>query len=118
MKPEIRQLIEENLRRNKDIHRIFNPVTGEGSFLVRTKVHMDDFPIKDMWLPKDMMKIPLVRQLIENNGISGFIQSLYDDEDNDNDEEISIDDREKVIRQFIRIRCKYDFLFGHIHLPR
>lgn len=109
MKPEIRQLIEENLRRNKDIHRIFNPVTGEGSFLERTKVHMDDFPIKDMWLPKDMMKVPLVHQLIENNGISGFIQSLYDDEDND--EEISIDDREKVIRQFIRIRCKYDFPF-------
>lgn len=109
MKLEIRQLIEENLRRNKDIHRIFNPVTGEGSFLERTKVHMDDFPIKDMWLPKDMMKIPLVRQLIENNGISGFIQSLYDDEGND--EEISIDDREKVIRQFIRIRCKYDFPF-------
>ena len=109
MKLEIRQLIEENLRRNKDIHRIFNPVTGEGSFLERTKVHMDDFPIKDMWLPKDMMKIPLVRQLIENNGISGFIQSLYDDEDND--EEISIDDIEKVIRQFIRIRCKYEVPF-------
>lgn len=110
MEADIKKLILENDRRNKEIYSPFNPVTGEGSMLERIKVHMDDFPLKDMWLPQSMMTIPMVRQLIKYNGINGFLMHLYEEEQI-NEEDITDDDREKVIRQFIRIRCRHDFPF-------
>lgn len=116
----IDELVRENHRRNKDT--VFDPLTGEGAVLERTRIEIADFPIPVMWIPNTMLDIPLVRQLIEFGSIRKFLDnmecesrkewiqsgnkepfddSLYDYETN----------RPKVVEQFTRIRIRHDFCF-------
>ena len=101
---EIRKILEENDRRNESITRPFNPVTGEGSTGTREKVHIADFPIPDMWLPESMMKVPLVRQIVQYGSIASWLEEEM---------EVEADDEEmhKVVEQLVRIRIEHDFAF-------
>ena len=103
-KEEIDKLIAENDRRNAVIYAPFNPITGEGSVGERVKCVISDFPVRTQFLPKGMMSIPLVKQLAEAGSISSFLADYLNTEDNETD-------RLKVIEQFVRIRCRYDFPF-------
>lgn len=83
----------------------FNPITGEGSVGERVFVHIQDFPMQSQWLPTSMVGNPLVKALIKNNGIDGFLR---------NDmgvEEPTQEDREAVIISFVRLRSLHDFPF-------
>ena len=102
----IRNIIEENDRRNAEIYARFDPISGFGSVGERVKVVIDDFPIRTQYLPVEMMKVPLVRQLAECGSIKAFLQELGANEDEDYES-----DRLKVISQFVRIRNKHDFPF-------
>lgn len=102
---EIQRIIEENDRRNAAITVPFNPITGNGSLGKRVRVEIEDFPIPVQYLPEEMMKIPLVKQLIKYGGIDGFLNSLGVGED-DYDEA-----RLKTIEQFVHLRARYDFPF-------
>lgn len=103
-KNEIVPLLEENRRRNAVIHAPFNPITGEGSVGERVHVRIEDFAIKEQWLPEDMMKIPLVKKLVKRGSIKKFLEE-------DLKVEASETDVRKVSRQFIRLRFKHDFPF-------
>lgn len=105
MESAIRNILSENQRRNEEIYAPFNPITGKGSIGERKKVVIDGFPIPVQYLPVEMLKIPLVRQLIEDGSIRNFLRELGADEDN-----YDID-KEKLIEQFVRLRCRYDFPF-------
>lgn len=99
----INNMLLENKRRNKDINRTFNPLTGEGSILPRIKIRIEDFSLPVQWIPERMMRVPLVRQLSEAGSICQFLKNIgtaYTEED-----------KEKVVEQFIRIRIRYDFCF-------
>lgn len=100
----VHRILLENQRRNDTINAKFNPITGEGSILQRKMVTIDDFPFPVQYLPVDMMRIPLVKQLVKAGSIAMFLQD-YMACDN------SQDNRDKVIRQFVRIRVRYDFPF-------
>lgn len=100
----ITNILIENERRNSIIYAKFNPITGEGSVGGRVKCTISDFPIRNQWLPKRVMKIPLVRQLVEAGSIAKFLTDYMGVEDNP-------DDRLKVIEQFVRIRSREDFPF-------
>lgn len=102
----IRNIIEENNRRNAEIYARFDPISGFGSVGERVKVVIDDFPIRTQYLPIEMMKVPMVRQLAECGSIKAFLKELeaYQEENHESD-------RLKVISQFIRIRNKHDFPF-------
>lgn len=102
----IRNIIEENNRRNAEIYARFDPINGFGSVGERVKVVIDDFPIRTQYLPVEMMKVPLVRQLAECGSIKAFLQELGANEEEDYES-----DRLKVISQFVRIRNKHDFPF-------
>lgn len=99
----IKGIIDENDRRNSVIYAKFNPITGYGSVGERRKAVIDDFPLRTQWLPVEMMRIPLVRQLIKAGTVSNFLEVIG----SENSEE----DRIKVIEQFVRLRCRYDFAF-------
>ena len=100
----IQEIIKENERRNAIVYAKFDPISGEGSIGERKKVVIDDFPISVQWLPVEMMRVPLVRQLVKCGSIRSFLT--------DNLEvEYTNEDRLKVIEQFVRIRCRYDFAF-------
>lgn len=100
----IQAIIKENGRRNAEIYAKFDPVSGEGSVCERKKVVIDDFPVSVQWLPVEMLRVPLVRQIVECGSVRAFLA------DNLN-VEYTEEDRLKVIEQFVRIRCRYDFAF-------
>ena len=60
----IKAIIKENERRNAEIYAKFDPVSGEGSVGERKKVVIDDFPVSVQWLPVEMLRVPLVRQIV------------------------------------------------------
>ena len=104
-KNEVETILREDEQRQARIHAVFNPVTGQGSVGRRVRAVISDFPIKEQWLPKAMMRVPLVRQIVKCGSIGKFLE-----------EEMNIDnpteeDVHKVVEQFVRIRCKYDFPF-------
>ena len=100
----IQAIIKENERRNAEIYAKFDPLSGEGSVGERKRVVIDDFPISVQWLPVEMLRVPLVRQIVECGSVRAFLT------DNLN-VEYTEEDRLKVIEQFVRIRCRYDFAF-------
>ena len=99
----IKGIIEENDRRNAVIYAKFDPITGYGSIGERKKVIIEDFPLRKQWLPVEMMRVPLVRQILKAGTLNDFLIEI-------GSENIE-DDRLKVIEQFVRLRCRYDFAF-------
>lgn len=100
----VAKLIALNHARNAEIKAKFNPITGEGSIGERKKIVIDDFPFPVQYIPKTMMRVPLVRQLVEAGSIKRFLEEYMNTEYSD-------EDKEKVIEQFVRIRVKHDFAF-------
>lgn len=101
---QIRDILEENSRRNELKYAKFNPVTGEGAILDRVKFELSDFSIPVQYIPQTMMSVPLVKQLKKAGSIRKFLTDGLRVEYNDAD-------KEKVVEKFIRIRFKHDFCF-------
>lgn len=97
-------IINENKRRQAEIHSQFNPVTGEGSVGKRFLLHVDGLPLPDQWLPMAMRPIPLVRLLDAYGSVDGFLEEELGVEPTDGE-------RHKVVTQLVRIRCRHDFPF-------
>ena len=104
MLAEVHNILLENERRNKVINAPFNPITGEGAILDREKVCIEDFPLPTQYLPKSMLKVPLIKKLIKAGSIRTFITNTLKSE-------YSEEDKQKVIEQFVRVRIKHDFCF-------
>lgn len=105
----IQTLIKENARRNAEVYAPFDPISGRGSVGERQCVVIEDFPLNTQYLPVEMLSVPLVSQLLKAGTIKAFLQKL--DKNRNCQEEQSENDRIKVIKQFVRLRCKYDFAF-------
>lgn len=99
----IQAIVSENNRRNAAILAKFNPITGEGSIGKRVKLEIEDFPLQVQYIPERMMRVPLVRQLAEAGTIDQFLFRLG--------AEVTEEERQKVIEQYVRIRCRHDFPF-------
>lgn len=100
----VSEILSDNELRRREMFSRFNPITGEGSVGKRVLITLDDFPIKQQWLPVDMLGNALVKALIKHNGIDNFLR-------NDMGVEPASEDREAVIAQFIRVRILFDFPF-------
>lgn len=100
----IDEIISENTRRNELINSPFNPITGLGSVGERQKVVIEDFPIRVQYLPVEMLNVPLIKKLIKSGSLKDFVLKLSDIEHYE-------EDKLKVIQQFVRLRCRYDFAF-------
>ena len=100
----IEEIISENARRNAIIYSPFNPITGLGSVGERQKVVIEDFPIRVQYLPVEMLNVPLIKKLIKSGSLKEFVLKLSTPEHYE-------EDKLKVIQQFVRLRCRYDFPF-------
>ena len=102
--PEVLELLKENDRRVAEIEAKFNPITGEGSICSKERQLFDikGFPIK-MWLPKEMFRIPLIKQLLAAGSLTKFFD-LIDEDDTD-------EAREVIIATVLKLRSRYDFTF-------
>ena len=99
----IEELVKENERRKEELYAPFDPVTGEGSVGQRKRVHIDDLYPYDMNLPVTMLDNGLVKKITGAGSINTFCMKRYG--------ECRPETREKVIREFIRVRCRHDFPF-------
>lgn len=100
----VKSILAENSRRLGIINAPFNPYTGEGAVGERQHVHIEDFPIPDQWLPVEMLRVPLVKQVLKAGSICKFITDYLKVEYSD-------EERLKVIDAFVRVRYKEDFCF-------
>lgn len=101
---DVKIILFEDKKRDKDIHATFNPITGEGAFLERKELVIEDFPAKKQFVPVGMLTIPLIKEIIKTGSINEFGKQRFGDEWND-------EQRGLVIEQIVRLRCKYDFCF-------
>ena len=111
----VEELLLENRRRSDAANAKFNPITGEGSIGERTVIEIPDFPIRKQWLPKSMLRTPLVRKIVKAGSIRAFLESI-EGEVSDMEEA-----RQSVIDQFTRLRCLHDFPFWaalHVYIKK
>ena len=101
---DVAKLIALNHARNAEIKAKFNPITGEGSIGERKKIVIEDFPFPVQYIPETMMRVPLLRMLVEAGSIKKFLEEYMNTDYSD-------EDKEKVIEQFVRVRVKHDFAF-------
>lgn len=116
----IQQILDENARRNAEVYAKFDPISGKGSIGKRKRVEIKDFPIKVQYLPVEMLTVPLVKKLIKYGSIDALLNAIWEEEHPDYDKVDAndlyggyeyVEDRLKVIQQFVRLRCRYDFAF-------
>ena len=104
MQKEVKEILKENDERNTDVYQKFDPISGIGSIGERVEVRIDGFPLEVQCIPVEMLSIPLVKLLIKYGSIIKFLTEELE-------VEYSEEDRLKVIEQFVRLRCRYDFAF-------
>jgi hypothetical protein len=104
MQKKIIEILKENDKRNADVYQKFDPISGIGSIGERVEVRIDGFPLETQCIPVEMLSIPLVKLLIKCGSIIKFLTEELE-------VEYSEEDRLKVIEQFVRLRCRYDFAF-------
>nr|DAW13475.1 MAG TPA: Terminase large subunit [Caudoviricetes sp.] len=104
MQKEVINVLKENDKRNADVYQKFDPISGIGSIGERVEVRIDGFPLETQYIPVEMLSIPLVKLLIKCESIIKFLTEELE-------VEYSEEDRLKVIEQFVRLRCRYDFAF-------
>ena len=104
MQKEVISILKENDKRNADVYQKFDPISGIGSIGERVEVRIDGFPLETQCIPVEMLSIPLVKLLIKCGSIIKFLTEELE-------VEYSEEDRLKVIEQFVRLRCRYDFAF-------
>jgi hypothetical protein len=104
MDQAVKTLLAENARRQAEIHRPFNPITGQGSVGERKEVCISDYPIKRQWLPTSMLSVPLVRLLIRHGSVGELLRKKFGSDDEQ--------DRLKIVEQLTRLRILHDFAFA------
>lgn len=104
MQKEVINILKENDKRNADVYQKFDPISGIGSIGERVEICIDGFPLETQYIPVEMLSIPLVKLLISCGSIIKFLTEELE-------VEYSEEDRLKVIEQFVRLRCRYDFAF-------
>ncbi len=112
----ILELLQENKRRNDEIFAPFNPVTGEGSTLKkdRVEVSISDFPIKKQWLPSTMMKVPLIKGIVEAGSIKKYYATTLKQEyakDGITLGPFNDEEKRKIVEQVVRVRNEHDYAF-------
>ncbi len=81
----VHELVQENLRRNREMFDGFNPVTGKGCPGERVLVKIPDFPIKRQWMPRRVAeKNRELKKILKKGSIEKYIteelQWEYNDE--------------------------------------
>lgn len=85
----------------KKLRAEFDPITGKDAPLERELLHISDFALKDQWVPKEMMKNTLVRNIIKYGSIKKFLKEHPFEDDVPTYHEVEL--------QLRRIRNKHDF---------
>lgn len=95
-------ILAENEIRKKKLQADFDPVTGADAPGQRVLLHIPDFALPDQWVPVEMMRNTLVKNILKYGSIRKFISNHPFE-----DAPPTFEDVEKQLR---RIRHKHDFI--------
>lgn len=95
-------IIAENEIRKKKLQADFDPVTGADAPGERVLLHIPDFALPDQWVPVEMTRNTLVKNILKYGSIRKFISNHPFE-----DAPPTFEDVEKQLR---RIRHKHDFI--------
>lgn len=76
MKREVREILDENERRQGVINAPFDPISGMGSTGKRVEISLPDFYMPRMWVPEGMVENGLVARCLEAGSIRGLVMRL------------------------------------------
>ena len=94
----VADMLQENDRRNHIIQQPFNPSTGEGAPLPRTRVLISDYSPSSLFLPDSMMDDDRVSRIIICGSISNYARLVH----------IT---KEEAMEEFEVLRCRHDFCY-------
>lgn len=72
---DVRRIIEENARRNQELDKPYDPITGEGCSGDRVCLKINDAPCPVLYLPEAMMSEDVCKLLAEQGSISKLFKS-------------------------------------------
>lgn len=104
MLEEIKKIIEENGKRMRLKNVKFNPITGEGAVGERTRVSIDDYPLRVQYLPSTMLQNKFIKCIISCKTIRSYIEKVLK-------VEYTIQTYNAVLSQFDRVRIRHDFCY-------
>lgn len=102
----IAHIVSENEKRYELLQADYDPITGRGLQELleeeRKELCIPDFPIPVQYVPVDMLKVKLVKQILAAGSIAKFLETYkFKSKEKPG--------REDIIRRLRRIRHKYDF---------
>lgn len=92
----------ENGVRLKRLHAEYDPVTGKDAPGDRKLLHISDYALPDQWVPKEMFRNKLVKNILKYGSIQNFIDNHPFKDEPPTYHEVEL--------QLRRIRHKYDFI--------
>lgn len=98
---DTKQIIAENTRRQKEINKPYDPVTGEGCQGERVCLKIKDAPSPLLYLPKSMVKEEVYQLLVKHGSIAKLFKA--------NKEELTEDAYFDFWVNFCELRYEYDF---------
>lgn len=101
----INQMLAENERRLKRLRAEYNPITGEGLGELlgeeRAIINIPDYPIPQQWIPKEMLKNKLIKEILKAGSIEEYLKNKK--------WKYGAPSKFDLERRVRRIRHKYDF---------
>ena len=88
---KITEIIEENRRRNAELAREFDPVSGMGSTGSRFRVGVSDIERGALWLPESMRTLPEIKILDECGSMREYARRLCGHEPSMRERELAAD---------------------------
>lgn len=99
----VKKTLAENTRRQKELNKLYNPVTGEGCQGDRACLRISDAPYAVLYLPRKMLEEPVCKLLAK----CGSVENAYRKNGSDLTEEEYVD----FWICFCELRIGYDFEF-------
>ena len=102
----LQDMLAEDERRLAVLMRTYNPITGKDAPGMRFEFLLSDFlDGRTLYMPVEMLAEPFIKVLINCGSFDLYINRYLPDDGDYNQQ------REAVMRHFIWLRCKHDFLF-------
>jgi len=100
---EVAGILNENIRRNNERAKTFNPYTGEGSSGERTPLFIDGWVKSQLFVPEAFAEEPLVQTILKHGSVHKYLSEngIYPNETN----------MAAVSESLIRLRNRHDFPF-------
>lgn len=109
MKRDIINILKQNFARQNKIHEKFNPITGFGSIGKRFHGTIEDYPLKEQWLPVELKKYYFTSNVLKCGSVCAYITDVLQ-------QECTEDNYQLVCDMLVRERIQEDVAFWFAYM--